>query len=185
VGEDFIVKLPEYLRPLIQAGALNEGTGEALARWAAGTPAQAPPAGAGATISPEKALLAELGELLAQAPDQAAKKAILAVGFGSTSWSNVQRESTGALRGGIARIKDHLRKVETPDQEPTGALLSQDQVFELLGLARTAGMEPSSLQDHFGRLDQLPASRFEEVRAWLVGNPAAVPDQPDQGTLAL
>lgn len=37
VGEDFIVKLPNFLAPLIETGALNENTGKALAQWAKGT----------------------------------------------------------------------------------------------------------------------------------------------------
>jgi hypothetical protein len=40
-GEDFIIKLPEYLKPFIKDGQLSEATGEALAKWARG----APPAG--------------------------------------------------------------------------------------------------------------------------------------------
>lgn len=44
VGEDFIVKLPSFLAPLIQGGQLSEATGEALARWAKGEPANGRPA---------------------------------------------------------------------------------------------------------------------------------------------
>lgn len=36
LGEDFVIKLPAFLAPLIQKGALSEDTGEALARWALG-----------------------------------------------------------------------------------------------------------------------------------------------------
>jgi hypothetical protein len=32
-GEDFMLKLPQYLQPLIKEGQLDEATGEALARW--------------------------------------------------------------------------------------------------------------------------------------------------------
>lgn len=38
IGEDFIIKLPDYLAPLIKQGAqLTEELGRALAQWAAGT----------------------------------------------------------------------------------------------------------------------------------------------------
>lgn len=38
-GEDFVIKLPEFLAPMIRRGApLDEELGEALARWQAGTP---------------------------------------------------------------------------------------------------------------------------------------------------
>lgn len=44
VGEDFIIKMPQYLRPFIQEGkALDEEMGAAFARWAKGTPALAAP----------------------------------------------------------------------------------------------------------------------------------------------
>jgi len=35
-GEDFIIKLPDYLKPFVRDGQLNEDMGEAFARWAAG-----------------------------------------------------------------------------------------------------------------------------------------------------
>ena len=42
-GEDFTIKLPEYLRPFIdQRAPLNEDMGEAFARWAKGETAQSP-----------------------------------------------------------------------------------------------------------------------------------------------
>jgi hypothetical protein len=52
IGEDFIIKLPNYLAPFIEAGTpLNEQMGAAFARWAQGgtaAPAQPSPAHAGA-----------------------------------------------------------------------------------------------------------------------------------------
>ncbi len=43
VGEDFIIKLPNYLAPFIEAGKpLSEDMGEAFARWAAGTATASP-----------------------------------------------------------------------------------------------------------------------------------------------
>jgi hypothetical protein len=42
VGEEFVIKLPEYLRPYIrEATALDEDMGEAFARWAMGKPVEA------------------------------------------------------------------------------------------------------------------------------------------------
>ena len=38
IGEEFIVKLPAFLKPFINDGQLSEETGAALARWAAGAP---------------------------------------------------------------------------------------------------------------------------------------------------
>ncbi len=41
-GEDFVIKLPEFLAPMIERGApLDERMGEALARWQLGQPAPA------------------------------------------------------------------------------------------------------------------------------------------------
>lgn len=43
VGEDFVIKLPEYLKPFIREGQpLSEDMGEAFARWARGGSASAP-----------------------------------------------------------------------------------------------------------------------------------------------
>lgn len=43
IGEDFIIKLPRYLKPFIQEGhALDENMGAAFARWAAGGEAPKP-----------------------------------------------------------------------------------------------------------------------------------------------
>ncbi len=52
IGEDFIIKLPNYLAPFIEAGSpLNEGMGAAFARWAKGeTAAPAMPATGAADI---------------------------------------------------------------------------------------------------------------------------------------
>lgn len=36
IGEDFVIKLPRFLKSSISPGSLSEDTGEALARWAAG-----------------------------------------------------------------------------------------------------------------------------------------------------
>jgi hypothetical protein len=46
IGEDFIIKLPSFLRHCFKDGALDENTGEQLARWAKGstqTPVPNPP----------------------------------------------------------------------------------------------------------------------------------------------
>lgn len=44
IGEDFIIKLPNYLAPFIQQGKpLSEDMGAALARWAKGSTTSAPP----------------------------------------------------------------------------------------------------------------------------------------------
>ncbi len=37
IGEDFIIKLPNFLAPLISKGPLDEATGRALAEWARGS----------------------------------------------------------------------------------------------------------------------------------------------------
>lgn len=43
IGEDFIIKLPSYLRPFIQDGAaMSEEMGRGFAQWAAGKPASPP-----------------------------------------------------------------------------------------------------------------------------------------------
>lgn len=182
-GEDFIRKWPDHLVALLSQGQLTEDHGEALARWAAGTTAQAPPAGAGATKGAREALLAELGEILAQAPDQAAKKAILAVGFPSTAWKEVQVARVEVLQLGLDKIRKHLAEVEKED-DPS---IDQDQVFEILGLARAAGIDSARLPEMIGcQPHQLPVSRFEEVKALLVGNPADVPSpEPAQAMLGL
>jgi hypothetical protein len=83
IGEDFIIKLPNYLRPFIKDGAaMCEDMGAAFARWASGTtlqpaghPAASPPApsptvhseGAGAGVDSDA--LAEYDRLLTEAAE--------------------------------------------------------------------------------------------------------------------
>lgn len=173
VGEDFIVKLPNFLAPLIQAGALNEDTGEALARWAAG---EQTPSEAGKDDS--RVLLLAISNLLKPAPDQAAKKALLAVGFPDLTWKQVERLHPDALSRGKAAIEAHLKSLAT---------ITGDQVFELLAQLRARGVELSDFEERYQcRIDQLPADQLGEVQAWLEhGHDAPVPGSQAEGQLTL
>lgn len=53
IGEDFIIKLPNYLAPFIQAGkALDETMGAAFARWAKGDSSSPARSGAAPSVAP-------------------------------------------------------------------------------------------------------------------------------------
>ena len=55
IGEDFIIKLPAFLKPLIDDGALNENTGRALAQWALGQTSPRSTEAEKARVEPEAA----------------------------------------------------------------------------------------------------------------------------------
>ncbi len=53
IGEDFIIKLPNYLQPFIKEGAaMSEEMGRGFAQWAAGKPASPPTKEPAATTAP-------------------------------------------------------------------------------------------------------------------------------------
>lgn len=122
IGEDFIVKLPAFLAPLILDGALSEETGEKLARWAkgesaalAGKPAPDPPP---AAPDPEAAIrAAELRkEILAvlrqhwpesEGKTEAGKDALQAA-FGSRVWKEIAALPPGQLEIGLAALNRNI-----------------------------------------------------------------------------
>jgi len=174
-GEDFIRKWPDHLVALFQPGQITEAHGEALARWAAGAPA---PEGTGE-------LLRELQGLLATAPDQAAKKALLAVGFPGMTWKLVQGCPAAQLQVGLANMRSHLR--DSAPGETAPEMITGDQVFELLAQLRAHGVELSDFETRYQcRIDQLPVDRLSEVEAWLQqGDNAQVSGSQSEGQLTL
>lgn len=107
VGEDFIVKLPDFLAPLIRDGALSEDTGEALARWAMGS-AQAAKA-ATAPAATESPLVAQIKEVLRKhglgTPKLAAEPLLAA--FGKT-WAEMTKLPADQLAIGLATLTKNL-----------------------------------------------------------------------------
>jgi hypothetical protein len=105
IGEDFIIKLPNYLAPYIEAGKpLDEQMGAAFARWAQGSPASSAVKSAAPAIPPDAQVGAadniptaddwdrELGE--------AAKKGTAEL---QTCWKTVPPEYKTALKAALDR----------------------------------------------------------------------------------
>jgi hypothetical protein len=134
IGEDFIVKLPAFLAPLIRDGALSEDTGEALARWAkgeaaAGKSAQAPP-----PADPEAAIRAaelrkEILSLLRKHwPESEGKtedgKGALQSAFGTRAWREIAALPPGQLEIGLAALRKNidglaaLKNERKPGEDP-------------------------------------------------------------------
>lgn len=133
IGEDFIVKLPAFLAPLILDGALSEETGEKLARWAkgesaapAGKPAQAPTP---AATDPEAAIRAAelrkeiLAVLRQHWPESAGKteegKDALQTAFGSRVWKEIAALPPGQLEIGLAALNRNISGLAAMQDEGT------------------------------------------------------------------
>jgi hypothetical protein len=115
IGEDFIVKLPAFLKPLIREGQLSESTGEALARWAKGEQAQgAAQRPASATQSPEPdpdkaAALAKALETLQRLASKEERGTAMALHFGgATGWSGVKALDLEAIEAGTTSLSREL-----------------------------------------------------------------------------
>lgn len=106
IGEDFIVKLPSFLAPLIRDGALSEDTGEALARWAKGDAAKPASPSVGAA---EAALVEEIKATLKSHGIEGSKAAAepLMMAFGQT-WAGVTKLQADQLRVGLAALQKNL-----------------------------------------------------------------------------
>ena len=90
IGEDFIIKLPQYLRPFIQEGEpLSRAMGAAFARWARGEPAKTE-----APATPTAHLAAQ--------GDAAARKSEAELRL---FWNNLEPAEKKAL-GGAAKIAE-------------------------------------------------------------------------------
>ena len=102
IGEDFIIKLPSYLRPFIQEGEpLSREMGAAFARWAQGEAAVA------AKVEADSALIA--------AGDAAAAEGGAALGTWWAGLSKDQRKSLGAER--ITKWKGVVTESANAEQE--------------------------------------------------------------------
>lgn len=133
IGEDFVIKLPNYLAPFIQQGApLSEDMGAAFARWAKGASASpqsssTPPriadnsAAPRGTIDPGDAGAAglsdaELSDAMQLADDTliaAAKKGMAALG---TAWNNLDAGEKRALKVRLDKVhKPAASFVDTKD----------------------------------------------------------------------
>lgn len=137
-GEDFIVKLPSFLAPLIQSGQLSEATGEALARWAKGEPVaqgNAPGAtrshdrpepasvvGAGGDRpaseppGPESALSVAKAALASVPRDQRADAAMRHWARGS--WAEIKTLSEEQLLAGTESLQRELDGLASMQHEP-------------------------------------------------------------------
>lgn len=106
IGEDFIIKLPNYLAPYIEQGQpLNENMGAAFARWARGSAAPLPPALGGAADDKTAAEWdIELGE--------AAKKGTAEL---VRVWATVPREHKAMLEA--AKDRRHKPVAAAADKE--------------------------------------------------------------------
>lgn len=99
VGEDFIVKLPAFLAPLIRDGALSEDTGEALARWAMGSSAAPPaPSETSALVEQIKSVLSRHGLL---GKPESKEKIQEAFGMG---WKDAVKLPPEQLRAGLENL---------------------------------------------------------------------------------
>jgi hypothetical protein len=123
VGEGFIVKLPAFLAPLIQEGALSEAAGAALARWAMGEAAASAPAPSGVQAGGQpgkKALLDEMGSVLtaAHGQDREKRSAALELAFGTWSKRELEKLDEAALQKGLAALKMNLNPAAHMEREP-------------------------------------------------------------------
>jgi hypothetical protein len=123
VGEDFVVKLPAFLAPLIQEGALSEATGAALARWAMGEAAASAPAPSGVQAGGQpgkKALLDEMGSVLtaAHGQDREKRSAALELAFGTWSKRDLEKLDEAALQKGLAALKMNMNPAAHMEREP-------------------------------------------------------------------
>ncbi|MGY4614803.1 hypothetical protein ACVWZ4_000030 [Bradyrhizobium sp. USDA 4472] len=108
IGEDFIIKLPNYLAPYIREGqALNEQMGEAFARWAAGSPVS-PPEQTARSAAPEKpsspGISGAADDKTAAEWDvelgEAAKQGTVAL---ASLWTKIPREHQTTLKAALDR----------------------------------------------------------------------------------
>jgi hypothetical protein len=107
VGEDFIIKLPNYLKPFIKEGAaLSENMGKAFAQWARGDVAQTPPnlATAADPAPPQSVAQAETGAALS-IEDMGRE----AAGRGEEVFKNFFRSRSQAEKKRLNEIGDELR----------------------------------------------------------------------------
>jgi len=103
IGEDFIIKLPNYLKPYITEGKpLSEEMGASFARWAQGSnvprnpavaPAAPPPHGA-----PEPDGAAELSDVLQLADDTLTNAAKKGMPHLKDAWRNLDKDERAALQ---------------------------------------------------------------------------------------
>lgn len=129
IGEDFIVKLPGYLAPLVQDGQLNEDIGEALARWALGGPVK--PVNGPQQPQPDglaDALRAEILTFLRTnyPPPERESEGLDALehASGSRSWKTVKNLDAGALQKVLSALKMNLNPAESmrqPGEDPEEA----------------------------------------------------------------
>lgn len=119
VGEDFVAKLPAFLAPLIQQGALSEATGAALARWAMG---EAP---AATTDKPPRESVVKEEILTALRthfkPEQKNERAAaLEIAFGTPRWSEVEKMDEQSLAVGLEALRRNLeapQRMREPGEE--------------------------------------------------------------------
>jgi hypothetical protein len=123
IGEDFIIKLPNYLAPFIRQGQpLSEEMGRAFAEWARGGSAPDSAAPAARPAAPA-------ADGHGQAPAAGAEK-IPSAGAYIDQWNVIIAESTDAAQLGAAwkAQADLRRKIEWPDKEDLDQLIARVRV---------------------------------------------------------
>lgn len=123
VGEDFVVKLPAFLAPLIQEGALSEATGAALARWAMGeavAPASAPIVAQAGGQPGNRAHLEEINAVLTKhlGEDKARRAEALRHAFGTSDRKTIAALGEAGLTAGLSALKMNLDPAATMDRQP-------------------------------------------------------------------
>lgn len=114
LGEDFALKLPDYLRPHVQEGQLNEATGEALARWAAGGWATQPGTLGLGTDQEVRSLREEIEALLRRhhqgdsAEAQKSRGSLLRGHLGVSTMREFKALPVHKLREGLNELQLHL-----------------------------------------------------------------------------
>lgn len=110
IGEDFIIKLPNYLAPYIDEGKpLSEKMGAAFARWAKGENVlprtQAPPeqSAVNSAVSGSVPETADLSDRIAEADDALAAASSMGIEMLQTAWKTVPADIKPHLKSALDR----------------------------------------------------------------------------------
>jgi|SRR5579862_1760440 len=135
-AEKLYTKLPVQFRDWFKPGVqLSEDIGERLAKWAVGdSKPELSPAASGDTTS---AAITSIGGLLAQLPNQEAKKAAIVAAFSVRTWREVQSLSREKLEHGLALLQ---RARQESDDQAEAQRMAAAQNEQAAGVPR--GVSP-------------------------------------------